>query len=286
MKPADPIETREARLPRQAVRDLIEKGEQKGYVSLDDVADFANRFQGSRPSVLLRNVRLVDPEVAVGDFGYLRFYGSLSDSQRQVLWSKGTLPFRALGGQQIDTLEQILFQGQVVFDDFHPFDLQAGQAPKSADDEPGDDYTSEPTELLPDGVPANGSVSCTVGSQPHLKFLDSSGDRLPYICSPTTIAQQRLLAEHPSRHETAILFPANAVLGERRQLTMDLYLAPRAYVQGVLSDYGFPKDAPKVELAHLPRMIEDLVDEQYEKLVKAYEAAHAGESGQEGVIPP
>jgi hypothetical protein len=194
-----------------------------------------------------------------------------------------------LSEDQVGRLEEALFQGDAVFNSFHAIDLGSSQNVQAAAEGDGAaGYRNEPTEVMPNGVPANGSCTGGVSGQPYLKFLDSSGNRMPALCSIIPLARQRFLAEHPNLTPAVVNYPPMAVSGERRQLTLNLFLVPHAYVVGNLFDFSFPNDAPRVELAHLPPALQELVDQQFEAMEKSYQesVSLAGDEGQSGATPP
>ena len=152
LKPQDPALAAEGREPRSTLESFLNECVDKGYVSIE-----------SEANLVVNSPRACSWGVADGIAGYLlntsggsifgngddeplRFYGTLSDEQRDVA-RKDTLNLNLsqLSDEQKSILESMIFDSQMSF---------VGTTTKSADV-----LIRERTEMLPNGFPAGTRVS-------------------------------------------------------------------------------------------------------------------------------
>ena len=184
VSPANPVQARKQRADRTALRVLIDTAQSKGSVGLDDVAAYATKndspMEGAPATMtyilLFAPSAMQQGMMGMMDWDLLRLYGLLSPAQRDTLRQGRRIGFSNLGADQSAQLEKMLYgpSQRLMFEEQRadnskskdPFsDLIMGQMMR-AGGQRGGDFRTEPTEVMPNGLPATGYIQVNFSSDP------------------------------------------------------------------------------------------------------------------------
>ncbi|MCW5937913.1 MAG: hypothetical protein KIT11_11480 [Fimbriimonadaceae bacterium] len=179
-----PIEASEARdqaVDRKALANLVERYPTPGSVTLEDAANYtANRkSRGSGNAIELVTLGSLGIDLVMnqqfGDSGaaasFLDFLGHLPLPQRQTLAAGGTLPYKTQLQDQQRRLREIVYSAS------GKLEQRSTEAAPHAPDGLEEDWIPygaqvEPTEALPDGIPADAFIRLTTKNEPLLYTVD------------------------------------------------------------------------------------------------------------------
>lgn len=265
MKPVSARQCRRERTPRGALRRLANLDARTGWASLDEIAAFVLSIPEPETWFLdyCQTVMLPElPQPNDEDLADFKVYGALSPAQRATLWKGGEIAYRDLTPIQAGLVKNRLF-------------ADTGGAPGDPRKvEPLMDVAlnlsysvfdnREPTQLMPNGLPENGALIGTPGSEPALRFVDAEGRRLPWIASAKDLTYNRVTGPEDSFPGGTTWhpmdWPARAILGSRRRLRLTYTMAPNVFERGAVTDYREPKGAARVATKRLPAGLQKVVD--------------------------
>ncbi|MGI8923625.1 MAG: hypothetical protein ACR2HJ_06225 [Fimbriimonadales bacterium] len=275
LQPVDLIAARESRLNRRVLAALVKAGYEKGLPSLDDLAAFVKESPPF-PYLAYNYIRFFAINYVYADQELLRLYAFLSPSQRTFLRTEGSLPVRTLDAAQRRMISAMVYKDvrYKVFREgaplFEEADLLAVLGVFNRHDV---DYLDEPTELLPQGLPPDATITLTISEEDAFYPSHREGEKRTYRgpMSPTDLASQSFTMSG----ETV---PLNLIggLGKRSVLKFKIGLTADASIEGVLYDDRVPKDGELIRNDALPRSFLDRVDRHLEKLRSLHKMLHGG----------
>ena len=283
------------RVDRNDLRKLFGIVETRRVLDLDSVSQFAL----SNPSPTTNGIEGMDalfalPGLMPGfvsgavNWQMLRLYGSLEPTQRASLLSGTPISFGRLNEAQRGYLEHVVFgAGADLLD-------RADQKPEGEEEGffgmmsggfgqgPREDYRHEPTELMPQGLPASGTLQCSAADAPV--FFASTGETtllgLPFG------AQEIALFDIMSQEGAGagrLELPQSGYLGLRRTLKFTLNLSPAIVQKVSLPDVSIPDGATQVSLTGLPSEFQAQVDKAKSTFQNG--SLHFGGQGGGGTTP-
>jgi len=141
-----------------------------------------------------------------------------------------------------------------------------------------EDYRDEPTELLPNGLPADGYVAMKVSQEPfaHAPAPKTSSSSLPQInFGAADFAATKLMNDHkeefPPSRMGPFSDPPRVQIGESTIYSFTFHITPRVFMVGALADDLLAKDAPFIPSTNLPANFKKLIAQQLAKLEKEFE---------------
>lgn len=279
VKPAKPVDSREDRLDRTALTTLIAAAAAKGSASLDDVANYATN--NPRPTMesgfsFCYLLMLAPGSIDLGfsgqssDWNMLRFYGSLPPAERQAFLSSGKAPFSSFSPS---SLESLLFGASAKLN----LDQSAPASPKSPMPlmfgmmpDFDSSYLEEPTEAMPNGIPAGGYIEIQTSSEPVESVV--SNDLMNGMIFDAT-----MLAMLTSQADMGVSGPpiSKIKVGERKSYVFVFHVAPGVSMKKTLTDNHVAPDAAIASLTDLPADLKSKVEEAK----KQWKTAMAGATG-------
>ncbi|MEZ0327037.1 MAG: hypothetical protein ACAH95_14145 [Fimbriimonas sp.] len=282
VKPAKPTESRGNRTDRVALTTLIKAAVDKGVPTLDDVAAYAL----TSPSPMADGVGMLFAMVLVPgmfhqgmdgmtNWDALRFYGTLSPTQRQASTQGLRLPFNAMTPAQQSIWRKVAFGAGAAIrtgerkDDEMPFAF-AMQAMMGG----GNDYREEATELMPNGLPPAAVLSFGYTMQPMASPVSTGGAAtmgFMGVLGPDELALFKLFKDDPNMSAVSAFMPSldKLRIGERGVITMMLQLPQEAFIRETLYDNKLPQNAQVASMTDLPPAFQKLVAERLEALKKS-----------------
>lgn len=287
VSPSDPVRSRRLRQDRDALQRFVDSASRDGAASLDTLATFAL----ASPSPMQNGTSMMyliafSPQVVQGimgetmDWPTLRFYGSLLPPQKAALRSGGKLAFGQLSQQARGVLTNMAFSSSARIKSAAKMKEQS-QLPSFMQMMGGlmggmfgqgdTDFTEEPTEVMPNGLPGDGFVELALNNEPIVRpeggntnFLFAFGS-----LGADELAMFELMKESPQGGEMAEFFPSpkQVKVGNRERLNFTFWLSPVAGLTKALTDDTVKKDAPVVPFSELPAELRALI-EQRKKAIK------------------
>jgi hypothetical protein len=277
-KPAKPTESRANRTDRLALTALMAATVKKGLPSLDDIAAYSL----TSPSPMQDGLGMLFAMVLVPgmfqqgldgmtNWDALRFYGTLSPTQKQTALKGGAFVFGQLSPQQQGLWRKLAFgansrirlAGEKSED--LPFAFALAMMGGGAND-----FRQEPTELLPNGIPPQAQLGFNVTTQP---IASPSGNSIGFlgVLGPDELALMKMFKEDPNMSAVSGFMPSMEKLkvGERSVIAMTLQLPQEAFIKETLNDNRMPPDAPVASMSNLPEPFQKLIAERLEVLKKS-----------------
>jgi hypothetical protein len=296
LRPAKPAEDRIHRTDRTALRTLLHAVEAKGLPSLDDIADFSLSSDDPMSSgMLMTYFALFSTGIGSGvmmnggqtGWSLYRVYGSLDGTERQTLRSGGSVPFAAMNGAQQGYCAAYLFSSESSIEaeganQSHDFFTRMMSRFMGG----GADYKDEPTEVMPNGLPVGGSLSCTPNPEPMIQTGDGDGALSNWTLGPEELAMFRMFSKSAPQAEGAFKLPKQGLLGTRLKLDLTFHVGPKLSAQGELSDSYVDKNGSLVSLASLPGEFESRIQAELQALQKSPMGSIASMMPPKEVIPP
>jgi hypothetical protein len=279
--PAKMAAARAGRQDRAALARLIAAGQAKGVPSLDDIAAFAAVNDSPMeegifmPYIVLFAANVVDSGVSGPvDWNLLRFYGRLSQGQRDALRAGGRIPIASLDPRLRALVDKMAFGANAR--------LRPNAEPQRPAanpwiammmefmPRPQTDYLQEPTEAMPDGLPGDAFVTLTA-TPGYVVSTRGFGGRTTgamMTMGPEEIAMMRHVAEDPQFAEMTAMMPTidKVKVGQRTTLEFRFMLTPRVHTRGTLVDDRVPAGEPDTPFATLPAPLEARVKELVEAM--------------------
>lgn len=270
LRPKNPDLIRKSRFDRSSLAKLIASVKDKELPSLDDMADYAavNEPPSENPLVssyiFYFTPNLFDSMPGMqGTWGVLRLYGRLTISQRNSLAQGGKIPIGSLDNFQKDAARRLLF-------DSKPRLMTAeseATRQKMEKENPmmfiasafGDsgmfgskDYANEPTEVMPNGLPADGFLEASVKEE-----------EMAVMVSDDTAKARKLGAFGADELALIIFFMEEMNMpgmpsfkhfrpGDRKLVDLTVRVSPNAFLREKLVHNRMQKDTKTVQLEGLP----------------------------------
>lgn len=295
VKPTRPSEARSYRADRRELGKYLQRLSTGVPLSLDEQADYAFRLPDRRlnpiPKWLASVLHFSLPTDNRDDC--LRFYGSLSARQKSELAESG-IQLSRLTAPQLDLVSALVFGSQPDLRFIVPNDqLAKNRALTNAVTMFNNGLLAEPTELLPDGIPQEGSMTAqAVVKQVVASEWNDGSLRPAQLLSPYDLAWNQFAQER------ADIFPWMAqasrrldlkhlTIGGKEIMRFDIQFTP--FVSMPFSFEG--RDGGKFHLAsrgNLPEDFEQEVSRCYGELKKEYSNFKANQASvkKQGILPP
>ncbi len=265
--PAKPEESTRLRLDRVALAKFIGAAQAKEVPSLDDFAEFAAKTEdpldmpAGEVALMIFAPGALSQGFTERNWDMLKLYGLLGQSQRQALFSGAKLPLAGLIPGQTAIVQRLTFGADAHLIVDHPgskpkeeqgfMDLIAGSMFRDSKD-----YRDEPTEIMPNGLPAEGYFDLKV-SPDH--FVIPQGKKGSLISSMGALGSAELamisyIREEPAFKMAGEWIPAieKVRIGDRSELAFTFHLAPAVTVKQTLVDDRIDKNATTTDMEHLP----------------------------------
>jgi len=301
VSPKEPSLSRKNRTDRVALSALLQAAESKGIPSLDDLAAYAikNEDPMRTPAGMYYLAIMAPSAVSSGMAGIvswdmMRFYGHTALAQRQQLASGLRLPFSGLNSAQRAILNKLSYGANARLEVDRPGEnkpdaggfmvmIQRLLPPLSKD------YRDEPTEVMPNGVPAAGSVSLSIESDSFVFPVNAKGARNTRMgpLGADELAAMKYFMEQPMFEQASGMLPSmeKLVVGSRSNLLFTFQLAPGVSMRHTLHDDQIAKNASAVAWDNLPAAFRDKIGKRIEEFKKNPLPMGLGMPGS-GAIPP
>lgn len=284
VRPSKPAQSRKERVDRVALARFIAACVGKEVPSLDDLAAYA---AVAEPPMV---TPLVSPYIAnyaasVFQGGFmgmlswdmLRFYGTMSASQRQVLASGGRLNFGSLSPVQRALVDKMTFgasarlkvdrEGAPTEDD-DPWFMFAFMQMGSG----GTDFRDEPTEVMPNGLPSSGFLEMKALEDHFVVVVGDKGGNVRQYGSlgADELAMLKFFMQDENMQQVAAQMPKfdKFRLGSRTSMEFKFHLAPGIRVEHTLRDDRLGKDAPVVGEGGFPAAFKAQIDKRIQAFKK------------------
>lgn len=304
IKPAKPATAREERLDRAALTALMQVVETKGIPTLDDVAAYAvkapnpmNGGIGQAYVMVLAPGAFAASMTGFTNWDALRFYGLLSPEARRGLSTGSRLPFATLNPAQAAQLQKMAFSTMANLQVETPGQKSEAESMASmmrmfgmgADR----DFRTEPTEVMPNGLPGDGYVSADVVADFFVTpVLDgdepTSG---PFaVLGVEELAMFRMFKEDKNYSQMMGIFPSidRVKVGERSVWNFMFHVAPKTAMKAVLNDNRMAKGGKTLGMNELPAAYQKRIAMKLEEVKKSPLGALGGMMGGMGAgqTPP
>jgi hypothetical protein len=279
IQPTYPDDARENRTDRAALAKLMRAVRDKRIPTLDDMAEFSLHAPSpSSPGVS----QLYASSFSAGALGQgmdglanwelFRIYATLPIGVRSSMnaGNDQSLPINTLTQGQIAELKQMVYgplpQLQVDRGDGKSTDMITQMITSATG---GQDYTDEPTEVLPNGLPLSGTLKISVSSEPLLSpSTNASGpDDVPQVMGVDEVAMLKYFSTNPAFAQMAGQMPkiSNYKLGSRKVYSFKFEFAPKISSNGHLKDCSLPSDAEVVSADNLPSDVQAAIQKKMEE---------------------
>ncbi len=306
-RPSFPVESRTNRADRGKLEKLMASVKEQLFPTLDDLAQYA--LSSPAPSegdasILYFMLRVPGIMNLFGPGGsdnwtLLRLYGTLSPSQRRVLSSGGRLPMSSFSPQQTAYLSALVYgpEPSLQVDDPNvpPEAVPADGAMEGLWEMFGSersvvgqgDYRSEPTEALPNGLPADAYLEVGVTESIAVRpdgtniFTLMMGSLTPGQLAMMTnlmegTATAEMLGEAPDMNHLR--------MGRKAAYRFRLNLAEGIRLSAALQEHVFSRAGKIYKLGELPEDFRKAMEEARAKFREQTQGNQ--ESGGEGPPPP
>ena len=276
LSPADPIEDRRNRVNRRSLEVLLSASAKKGIAGLLDLAEFARTSPSpTENGVLMLYSTVFMPEITsltmveASTWDGLRLFGNLGALPRKALADSRTISFSALPA---GSLAPILFGAS------------ARPVTESADDGMlasmmammgggSDGYKSEVTEIMPNGVPAAGSLSAAVKEESYATEVGTEAVNAVTMGRPIgadELAMYRLYTQDKNMAAMSAFMPKLKQLrvARRTRWTLTFRISPDRVIRQTLYDHRLD-GARTVSGDALPADFEAEVAKQLAELKKS-----------------
>ncbi len=257
-------------IPRKAIATLVKTARRSGAVTLDALAAYAS--SGVCLDAMSYGLTLANRAVG-GTRDYihpaswkaLRLYASLSTQQRAAAANGGaTIPIAAMTNAQRVTVAEIVYGEDQSFSRNGPTEPILGQGFPIASS-----IQSEPTSVLPNGLPPDGAVTFKVGSVPRLYGIGDGPYASPQEIDPRSVALNAFFRERgKGTSDTERYAPKRFAMGSVDNLTVILDLPPAGFLAVGASLNRISLDAKWTGMEGLPKAIRDSIAEELDELRK------------------
>ena len=269
LMPARPVESLNERVDRAAVQTYVSRVKARGYASLDDMAflasqmsEEASKTHAAQAIYLSGHPTEQNMMAGEGLWETLRLWGMLSAGVKQSLMRGGSINFSQLGTAARNQVSKMAYgtdanlmplQQLAKERTMTPFDrLFARQMAGRG----GATYLSEPTEVMPAGLPGAGSITINVttgglavSENPaigEMAFFQSVGaEEIAFI-------QFMMDAADEAGEDIGIPELGSFKIGVRNKLEIVFHLSQEAVMTRTLNDDSLEPGASVVRLTNLP----------------------------------
>lgn len=277
IRPLKPAESRKERIDRVALGAFLKAVDSKGTISLDDLAAYAQRSNSPMEDTSsMTYFMLFAPNAIQSGMGgqvswdALRFYGSLSATQRKSL-SEGTrMSFSQFSPPQAAAVRQLAFgpeenliaenpdakKPEFEFPSFIRGALMARL---------GGDYRSEPTEVMPNGLPGTGFVELKLTQDSIAKPTGNVPAMFGNaVMGADELAMLKMFKDMPGMEQFSAMMPTieEVRLGERSVYEFKFTVAEGVYLEKTLNDDRLSSKSPVVKMANLPSAFAKKIDDR------------------------
>lgn len=282
ISPARPGKARRERVDRAALAQFIAQARAKLLPSIEDLAAYAavNDEPMSTPIVLSWFTAFAPNAMSNGMRGPipwdgLRLWGRLSEPLRRQLVQGAQLSLASLPQGAAEVTRRMVFgaNARIKVDAKQKrgepqswFDMWEQWMPQTPRD-----FRTEPTELLPNGLPPSGALRVEVKSEPlALMGEQGAGIRSFGALGPDEMAMFRYFQEDTRFAEMGAMMPRidKVRLGNRQVITVILQLTSDASVSFELTDDRVDRNAAPIPVDQLPGEFKAQVDRRLEMFKK------------------
>ncbi|MFM9873416.1 MAG: hypothetical protein ACKVQS_08130 [Fimbriimonadaceae bacterium] len=311
--PKEPAAVWAKRMDRRVLAGTLIAAQNKLFVPLDVLSTFMFRFPDAESNPMVsQRLRIFAPQMqnimgGVGDDSQMmRVFGGMTQQERQVMRNGGSIPIAGLSAGPRSVLQEKFFGYRPTIS---PVDIEKDLNPQSPVDMMsgmmgmgmmlggGGAGQTEPTELMPVGLPGNGMVSMRVNRENYMIALSKDGSMLPSVPPFGRIELSFLALMMKSPDVMNQMQEVNQMLqnlrtGVRDQLHMVVLIAPGQGAKSILSDPHDPDMSTSYSISNLPPAVRQQMDADSEALSKSpmgkfFEAMGGmGGMGGGGVIKP
>jgi hypothetical protein len=301
IRPLQPAQSRLERIDRHSLGKFIRAAESKGTVTLDDLAEYAQRSNNPMEdtSAMLYFMIFAPNAVQSGMGGMvswdmLRFYGATSVMQRRNLAEGGRLGFNQLNPGQTAALRQMVYGPETALIAEDPeakkpeFEMpsfirgiMAGQF--------GKDFRTEPTEIMPNGLPAAGYLELKLTKENVAKPTGNIPAMFGNaVLGADELAMLKMFKDMPGMEQMSAFMPNidEVRLGDRSVYDFKFTVAPRVTMDKSLNDDSISAKSPIVKMANLPGDFAKKIDERLAAFKKMPFFDPAFMNPQRGTPPP
>ncbi len=276
--PSDPFKSRETRQDRGVLKQFIETILHDGSTSLDALSQFAlNSPPPMENGTSMLYLLAFAPNTIQGimgdtmDWPMLRFYGTLMPQQKASLRAGGRIPFGTLGQRSRDVLTKMAFGSKANIKSAAKMQEQ-GKLPFFMEMMGGmfgggqaKDFTEEPTEVMPNGLPLDGFVLLELANEPIAK-PEGAKSMIFFMfgsLGADEFAMFELMRESSAGEmaEVGEMFalPDKVRIGTREKMNFKFWLSAVAGISKTLIDDSVSKDAATVSMSDLPPAFKALI---------------------------
>jgi hypothetical protein len=277
VRPFDPESSKKFRVDRKALQDLISAAAD-GAPSMDAIAEYALANESPmKTEIVMPYITLFVPSIfadmMMGARGWsaIRLYGTLSTTQRNVLRASGQIAFSTLTPPQRAHVEELLYGVET--------SLQVIDPSKPAEELPefmkmagamfgggqGMDFRTEPTEVMPNGLPSQGVIAGLLEKKPILTPAQGILSKMGFDAS--MVAMFTFAMQMPEAAGQMPEFGAMK-LGERTILNMRFLVAPSVEQAERISADAPSADKSSYSMDNLPPIMKAAVEKEMAKLRK------------------
>ncbi|HJP83766.1 MAG TPA: hypothetical protein VJ835_09705 [Fimbriimonadaceae bacterium] len=301
-RPTQPADSRANRIDRVALGTFLRTVTAKGAVTLDDLAAYAQRSNSPmEDQATFSYFMIFAPNAVQSGMGgqvswdMLRFYGAMSPTQKRSLSEGGRLAIAQMNPTQTASLRQMAFGPETNLYAKNPnakkpdFEMPSflrgalfGQF--------GGDYRSEPTEVMPNGLPAEGYLEMKLTQD---KVAKPTGN-IPAmfgnaVLGPDELAMLKMFKEMPGMEQAASFMPTidEVRLGDRTVYDFTFTVADGVTLERSLNDDRMSANSPVYKMSNLPADFSKKIDERMAafKKIPFFDPAFF-QGGNRGTPPP
>lgn len=275
--PGNPYGSRSERTDRKSLKKLLDASISQGYLSLDDLAAYAQSNAAPLTEAPASTVYIMlyapgamqQGMMGMMNWDLVRFYGTLGATQKESIKNGGQIAFNSLNPGQRTIVSQMLFG---------PANDLTVTADKKTDGDPltnmmmrqmsrfmpgsTGDYRTEPTEIMPNGLPANGYIAVKYSSEPvgvPVGMNTSFGEF--QAMGPMELGMIKMIKDDPKMANMSGAIPEIPSLrvGTRVKYDFSFVVAQNVEQTGTLQDDHIAKDATVYKYENLPQDFQDQI---------------------------
>lgn len=247
-------------------------------MKLDMVAEFMYQNPYSASNGLFQVLKEMSPSanswMGNDNVPIMRFWGSLTPGHRQALRSKQPLSIGSLSKASRDLLSWYVYSTELqlqppppaAFDKYSlPARTMVGMMMFGGFGGGGmRSWLSEPTESLPQGLPANGRITVDLWSEIcFVPAASAMNPMIPGVLGATEMVMLDAFRAASPNEASEILnsLPTRATVGRRTNMALTMAFSPQVQAVGHLSDVELSADRRMVNLISPPADIKASIDE-------------------------
>lgn len=288
--PTEPAKVWTKRMDRRALTGTLMAAQSRLFIPLDVLSTFMFRFPDAEANTMVsQRLHMFAPQMqnvmgALGDDSHmLRVFGGMTQQERQMMRNGGSLPIGRLSSGARSVLQEKFFGFMPTITSVDvdkdlkpqtPAEMMSGMMGMGMMFGSGGAGGSEPTEIMPTGLPMNGMVTMKVNRESYMIAMSKDGNLLPNVppFGRTELAFLSLMmnnAEVASQMQEVNQMLQNLKTGVRDQLHMVVVVAPGQGAKAVLSDPHEPDMNATYSINNLPPAIKQQMDADGDALAKS-----------------